>query len=460
MLRTVRTHFGVAGLMTFWVTAASAQTAPSAERARSAESPVSVRSAAAAPAEQGPLSGRISEMSTLRIGGFFVGSFSYNSRIQLVPEFAGGAQALSPAQETNFRFDKFGIGVFKSFAPWLSAQAAVEVERHRDAHSHGFAPDFGCPGTAACVERFGSETPVTEATLDRFSVMGRIPAGNGIYVSVGRFDAPFGLERHDEPLNVTATTSELFQFGRVQRMTGVQVNYSFSPMFDINAWWVNRWESETTHTPFDDNNSGKSIGARFGFTPYSRDRLLNIGIGGFYGPEKNANSDDHRWVIDLDFVGAPSPQFFVAGELAFGREDNVSFRRRGSPFPQPAVVATDVSWSSAYLLAHRDVVEWLGLNFRYGFIKDNQGARTGLEQVLQSVTLGPVFHLSGLSLDLGNTGAAYGRTRHPIHWIDLKVEYRHNFSDHEIFSAVPPAVDVTDATKNSSQLQAQLVFNF
>ena len=44
-----------------------------------------------------------------RVTGFLVGSFSYNSKIQMVPEFAGGAQALADAKSTNFRFDKFGL---------------------------------------------------------------------------------------------------------------------------------------------------------------------------------------------------------------------------------------------------------------------------------------------------------------------------------------------------------------
>src|SRR5207244_2267635 len=30
------------------------------------------------------------EIGTLRLSGFFVGSFNYNNRIQMVPEFAGG----------------------------------------------------------------------------------------------------------------------------------------------------------------------------------------------------------------------------------------------------------------------------------------------------------------------------------------------------------------------------------
>jgi hypothetical protein len=463
-IRSVISRVVFTGLLLISASSASAQILESGERIVATlntgdVAAAAARNAAAQGTAQGPLGALRAQGDTLRVGGFLVGSYSYNSRIQMVPEFAGGAQALTPAGETNFRFDKFGIGVFKAFNPWLSAHGAIEVERHRDAHSHG-GPTFGCPGTAFCIERFGAETPVTEVVLDRFSITGRVPVGNGLYLSIGRVDVPFGIERHDEPLNVTATTSELFQFGRVQRMTGAQASYVFSPMFDVTGWWVNRWESETTHTPFDDNNSGKSYGGRFGITPVSTGRLVNIGIGGFAGPEQNLNDDRKRWMVDLDFVAAPSAQLFIAGEFAVGGEDEVSFRRRGLPFPQPAAVNEDVKWNSGYVLAHGDANDWLGLNFRYGYIDDNDGARTGVIQLLQSITLGPVFHLSAIDPNLGNSGAAYGRTRHPIHWLDLKVEYRVNFSDQTIFSAALPAVDITDATKNGHQVQAQFVLNF
>jgi hypothetical protein len=119
------------------------------------------------------------EFGGLRLSAFVVGSFSYNSHLQLVPEFAGGIPALADPGSTNFRFDKFGLRVAKTFAPWLSASASFEVESHRDRHSHGFDPDFGCPGTGLCIERFGAEEAETETNLDLFQVTAIAPLGNG-----------------------------------------------------------------------------------------------------------------------------------------------------------------------------------------------------------------------------------------------------------------------------------------
>lgn len=395
-----------------------------------------------------------------RVTGFVVGSFSYNSHIQMVPEFAGGAQALADPDSTNFRFDKAGIALSRVFAPWLYGAVSVEVERHRDQHSHGFAPDFGCAGGGTCIERFGSEDPETEAVLDKFNLTGIAPVGNGLSLSLGRFDVPFGIERHDEPLNLTATTSEVFRFGRPQMMTGFLTSYQFSPSWDMTAWAVNRAESDTTHTSFDDNNRDKSYGARIGFTPFPRGTLLNIGLGGFWGPEQDDNNSAKRRVLDLDVTWTPRPRLLLAGEAVYGAEDSVSFRERGIPFPQPGLDNEDVRWRGFYVLAHYDVRPWHGISLRYGYLDDEDGARTGVEQTLESVTLASIIHLSRLIPDLRPPGVTYARTRHPIDWVNLKIEYRYNRSDQPVFSDAPPGTDILEADTSSHQVQVQAVVNF
>ena len=169
----------------------------------------------------GPFAG--SDYQALRMSGFLIASVSYNSRLQMVPEAVGGTPALAEPGAVNFGFDKVGLNFARMFAPWLSANAAIEIESHRDIHSHGFDPDFGCFGAAPCQERFGAEEPAVEASLDRFNVTAVVPAGNGIAFSLGRFDVPFGIERHDEMLLLTATTSRSSATDRPQRMSGIQV---------------------------------------------------------------------------------------------------------------------------------------------------------------------------------------------------------------------------------------------
>jgi hypothetical protein len=321
-------------------------------------------------------------------------------------------------------------------------------------------PDFGCPGDGPCQEQFGAEEAEIEVNLDRFNVTVVAPLGNGVALSFGRFDVPFGIERHDEPLLITATPSEVFRFGRPERMTGLQVGYPFTPWLDVSAWVVNRWENEATgEEDFNDNNRDKSFGGRIGFTPFPRQGLLNVGIGGFWGPEQDDNNANKRWVIDVDVTWSPLPRFLVAGEFVYGGEENRAMRERGGPIAAPESVQ-DVHWWGMYILAYYEVYPWLGMAFRYGYFDDMDGGRTGVEQHLQSWTFVPVLHLSRLIPSLRPTGATYARTRQPIDWVNLKLEYRINHSNKPVFSDAEPAEPILTADKTSHQVQVQLVVNF
>lgn len=399
------------------------------------------------------------EVGGARISGFFVGSANYNSHIQIVPEFAGSAPASSEPRSVDFRFDQFSIGAYKTLAPWLSAGASLEVERHSHRHSHGQAP-FGCPGTAPCVEQFGAEVIETHVDLHRFNITGVAPLGNGLALSFGRFDTPFGYERHDANLNLTATTSEVQRFGRPQSMTGFTGAYQFAPWADIMAWVVNRWENETTEDPLEDNNRDKSFGGRIGFTPLHGRQLLNVGIGGWWGPEQDNKTRSERWIVDLDLTWSPLPRLLLAAELVYGGESGVSFRRVGTPVAAAAVSNRDVNWLGLYALFHYDFTRWLGLSFRYGLFDDRDGARTGVEQRLHSITITPILHLARLVPDLRPMGVTYARTRHPLDWVDVKLEYRLNHSNKEVFSDAKPGVPITEADKNSHQMTLQFVVNF
>jgi hypothetical protein len=410
------------------------------------------------------------EVAGAKFTGFFVGSYSYNSGLQIVPEAFGGTPALADPGRTNFRFDKFGFGVSKVFADWLSASAAIEVENHRDRHTHIITDGTrGCPSGQAC-ERFGAEAAETKINLDRFNLTVVAPVGNGLSLSLGRFDLPFGIERHDENLLLTATTSEVFRFGRPQKMTGFQAAYSFAPWLDATAWFVNRWESEDTgESDFNDINQGKSVGGRVGVSPFPREGLLNFGLGGWYGSEGKSTADRlrtdrhrKRWVLDGDFTWSPTPRLFFAGEAVYGGEDKIrTLGRVGRPVSEDAESDKDVNWWGFYLLGHYDFVKWLGLTFRYGVFDDFDRGRTGVHQTLHSFTLTPVLHLSALIPDLRPMGVTVPRTRHPFHWVDLKLEYRLNVSDRDVFGEAQPGHSLHNrASDTSHQIQLQAVVNF
>jgi Putative beta-barrel porin-2, OmpL-like. bbp2 len=405
-------------------------------------------------------------LGELEISGFAVGSASWNSAIQMVPEFAGGAAALADPRQVNFRFDKVGVALTKRFGPALSVSAAFEVESHKDKHSHlRTNPATQCINVPAPCEAFGAETPATESTLDKLSITYMPTPALGF--GFGRYDVPFGIERHDEVLNMSATASEIYHFAKPQNFTGLQAFYQMGPLVDLNLWVANRWESHTTHEPFDDNNKSKSIGGRIGFSPGMRDALLNIGIGGWYGAERSdpANAANlglngpKRSVIDVDASFSPSSRSAYVAEVVWGKEEKVSFRARGWPVEAPAETDITPKWLGGFVMAHQEVGRSLGLTARYGYLHDQHAWRTGVAQGLQSLTLTSTLHLSALA-GKAPLAVAYPRTQVRIHEVDLKIEYRYNRSNQPVFAdAVAPLGD-EDPKKSSHQVQLQAAINF
>jgi hypothetical protein len=239
------------------------------------------------------------------------------------------------------------------------------------------------------------------------------------------------------------------------------------PLVDLNVWIANRWESHTTHEPFDDNNSSKSFGGRIGFSPAIRDGLLNFGIGGWYGAERDdpANAANlglngpKRTVIDLDATWSPSSRSAYVAELVWGSEEEVSFRERGFPVAQPAQTNIDAKWVGGYVMGHQEVNRWFALTERLGYLDDQDGWRTGVKQKLSSITLVGTVHLSALA-GKAPLPVTYPRTQIRIHDVDFKMEYRYNRSNQPVFSDAPAPLADTDAQKSSHQVQLQFAVNF
>src|SRR2546425_594601 len=67
-------------------------------------------------------------------------------------------------------------------------------------------------------------------------------------LAFGRFDAPIGFERDDEPLNLITTNSFNFTYARPSKLTGVQVHYTASSRLDIWGVAANGWDRSEEHT--------------------------------------------------------------------------------------------------------------------------------------------------------------------------------------------------------------------
>src|SRR5947208_11222300 len=96
-------------------------------------------------------------------------------------------------------------------------------------------------------------------------------------LAFGRFDAPIGFERDDEPLNLIPTNSFNFTFARPSKLTGVLVHYTASSRLELSA------AAGNGRSGTGDNNRGKTALARAQRMPI---RSLPAGIRAGRGPER------------------------------------------------------------------------------------------------------------------------------------------------------------------------------
>jgi len=186
-------------------------------------------------------------------------------------------------------------------------------------------------------------------------------------LAVGRFDAPVGFERDDEPLNFLPTNSFTFTYARPVKLTGAIVRFTASPRLELDAGVANGWE-ETV-----DNNRGKTGLLRAQWVPVDG---LTLGLSGLYGPERDSTDAHQRAFLGPDLTLERGP-LILGAEASLGREQNP---------PGPAL-----SWSGAAVTAFWKVGHSLGLAARYDRVSDPDGLVTGVAQTLESVTVGPMW---------------------------------------------------------------------
>ena len=85
---------------------------------------------------------------------------------------------------------------------------------------------------------------------------------------------------------------------------------------------------------------------------------------------------------------------------------------------------------------------------------------TGVAQILQSFTVTPIIHLSRLIPDLRPLGVTYARSRHPLDWVDVRLEYRLNHSNEPVFSSAKAGVPITSADRTGHEVTLQFVVNY
>ncbi len=210
-----------------------------------------------------------------------------------------------------------------------------------------------------------TEDSVTEThiEIDNLIVNWTPPRVSALTLSFGRFDAPIGFERDDEPLNLAPTTSFTFENARPVKFTGLLARYAVNPRISVLGLVANGWNEEA------DNNSGKTAGLKLQVFPAQG---LAIAGGALYGPEEDATNGSQRTLITGDATWQPINRLILQAEA-----------HRGS---QPGV-----TWTGVVGQAFWRVSRSTGVTVRGEVFDDPDGATTGTPQTLRSLTISPWY---------------------------------------------------------------------
>ena len=267
----------------------------------------------------------VEETTPLTISGFAVGLGSYDRNL-----------ATSTALGSKL--------AFSVFRPWsdqlyLFGQLTTHVEQ----------PDSGPPSTAIEIDNL-----IINWTPARLSAL---------TLSFGRFDAPIGFERDDEPLNLVPTTSFTFEHARPVKFTGLVARYTLSPNVSLLGLVANGWDRVV------DNNSGKTGGLKLQLFPSSG---LAVAVGGFYGPEQDSTNGLQRSLLTSDVTWQPLRRLIIQAEAHRGSQQRVH-------------------WTGVVGQAFWRFGRSTGLTVRGDVFDDPAGIRTGTPHTLRSLTISPWY---------------------------------------------------------------------
>src|SRR6266550_1968936 len=267
----------------------------------------------------------LEEKTPLVVSGFAVGTARYDRNLA-----QNGAMA-----------SKVGLSFFRPWSDqlYLFAQLTTHLEQ----------ADSGAVETHVAIDNL---------------IINWTPAHlSALTLAFGRFDAPIGFERDDEPLNLVPTTSFTFENARPVKFTGLMARYTLNPKVSVLGLVANGWDKVA------DNNSGKTAGLKVQVFPSSG---LAVAAGALYGPEEDSTNGSQRTLLTGDATWQPVPRLIVQAEAHHGSQ-------RG------------VHWTGVVGQAFWRVGRSTGLTVRGEVMDDPDGVRTGTVQKLSSVTISPWY---------------------------------------------------------------------
>ncbi len=218
------------------------------------------------------------------------------------------------------------------------------------------------------------------------------PLGKGLKFDFGKFVTYHGAEVIEAKDNPNYSRSFLFNYAIPFTHTGLKVGYAFSDAVSANIHVVNGWDNT------DDNNKAKTFGLSICLTPVEQ---LAMNFNLIYGPEKDKNNSDNRFLFDWVGTVKPIKNLAFILNVDYAKEEN-----KGT---------ADSKWNGVAGIVKYDFNDKYSLSLRSEYFNDKQGVRTGAIQKLKEITVTPEIRLAQGLL--------------------LRPEYRHDWSDKAVFDS-------------------------
>jgi len=207
----------------------------------------------------------------------------------------------------------------------------------------------------------------THIEIDNLIINWTPASASALTLSFGRFDAPIGYERDDEPLNLIPTGSFTSEFARPVKFTGLMARYTVNPRVALLGVVANGWNEEF------DNNSGKTGGLRVQLFPASG---VAVALGALYGPERAGTNAFQRTLFSGDATLQPVPAVVLQVEAHRGLQRDAG---------------TNLRWTGAVGTAFWRAARSVGISVRGEVLDDADGVTTGTPQTLRSLTISPWY---------------------------------------------------------------------
>ncbi|MDP2360375.1 MAG: outer membrane beta-barrel protein [bacterium] len=175
-------------------------------------------------------------------------------------------------------------------------------------------------------------------------------------LTVGKFNAPLGVELLDAPDMYQYSHSLLFDHALPTNLTGAMTEGPLAGPADLKLYVVNGWDVN------DETNESRSVGARLGL---DLGRAGSLGLSMLTGREeavKSVGGEDLR-ILDADYQWRPLDGLLLFAEVNLGSVKPVG--------------GSAMDWSGWMLGGHFDMTEMWGLTWRVDSIHDSDAVLFG-----------------------------------------------------------------------------------